>query len=185
MMNLFNRLADTPSADPISAVLWKWTGVFEKIGQTLFYLLFAYGLYETVAAGINAYQNADILGGDEEAATAAVLAVLSSIFVFGLLLFLEYAIYHLVVLLLGGLARLIEKTPDASPVVTKKKAVEKPIPQPAKPNVTPPEMDTAQDFDIEHFVQTTCPTCGEGLTYPVGITVTQCPHCNSPLKLKY
>ncbi len=169
-------------SDSVAVVLWNRAKQMEHIGEVLFALLLLFGIYQTIANGVTAYQNADMLGDNDQATVACVLAIFSSLFFYAICLTAEYVVYHLVVLLLGSQARIVENTANGKHMAVAETTAplsEKKIPP------RPIDNDPPVDIDIEHFVDADCPYCGQRLSYPKGTVHTQCPHCDKNIQLKY
>ncbi len=108
--------------DSITENLWLWCERLEKWGKILFYILIAIGIIDTIIAGINAHQFIESIGAEtvEEIRKASAElgmeiptvfeALVNNLFIWILYAFLEYCAYHVLALLVGSLASIVQHT---------------------------------------------------------------------------
>ncbi|MBR6548107.1 MAG: hypothetical protein IKT68_01050 [Clostridia bacterium] len=157
-------------SDSVAVVLWNRAKQMEHIGEALFALLLLFGIYQTIANGVTAYQNADMLGDNDQATVACVLEIFSSLFFYAICLTVEYVVYHLVVLLLGSQARMVENTANGKHVAVVESK------DPLSEKRLPP-------LKSDHFQTITCPDCNKQLFCPTNVTETVCPYCERSIRL--
>jgi|GEM_PF-2991094 len=113
---------DCYKTDGITQNLWLWCERLEKWGFILFWILIIIGVIDTIMAGINAHQLIEEIGAEtvEEIREASAElgieiptvfeALVNNIFSWTLYSFLEYCAYHILALLVGSLATIVQHT---------------------------------------------------------------------------
>ena len=108
--------------DGITQNLWLWCERLEKWGMILFRVLIVIGIIDTIIAGINAYQLIELVGAEtvEEIRQASARlgieiptvfeALVNNLLSWTLYSFLEYCAYHILALLVGSLATIVQHT---------------------------------------------------------------------------
>ena len=113
---------DCYKADGITQNLWLWCERLEKWGKILFWILIVIGIVDTIIAGNNAHQLIEQIGAEtvEEIREASAEmsieiptvfeAVVNNLLSWTLYSFLEYCAYHILALLVGSLATIVQHT---------------------------------------------------------------------------
>ena len=108
--------------DSITQNLWLWCERLEKWGYILFWILIVIGVIDTIIAGINAQQLIEQIGAEtvEEIREASAEmgieiptvfeALVNNLLSWTLYSFLEYCAYHILALLVGSLATIVQHT---------------------------------------------------------------------------
>ena len=100
-------LDDCVKSDRIIDNLWIWAKRVETLGFILFIVLISIGVILSVIGGLEA---ADIAKTNSEGTAAFFRTFIASILEFALYAFLEYCIYHVIALLIGSLASIVQNT---------------------------------------------------------------------------
>ncbi|MBR5223524.1 MAG: hypothetical protein IKV81_05120 [Clostridia bacterium] len=113
---------DCYKTDSITKNLWLWCERLEKWGKILFWILIVIGVIDTIMAGINAHQLIEEIGAEtvEEIREASAElgieiptvfeALVNNLLSWTLYSFLEYCAYHILALLIGSLASIVQHT---------------------------------------------------------------------------
>ena len=113
---------DCYKTDSITQNLWLWCERLEKWGCILFWILIVIGVIDTIIAGINAHQLIEQIGAEtvEEIREASAKmgieiptvfeALVNNLLSWTLYSFLEYCAYHILALLVGSLATIVQHT---------------------------------------------------------------------------
>ena len=113
---------DCYKTDSITQNLWLWCEKLEKWGFILFWIIIVIGVIDTITAGINAHQLIEEIGAEtvEEIREASAEmgieiptvfeALVNNLFSWTLYSFLEYCAYHVLALLVGSLATIVQHT---------------------------------------------------------------------------
>ncbi len=113
---------DCYKTDGITQNLWLWCERLEKWGKILFWILIVIGIVDTIIAGINAHQLIEQIGAEtvEEIREASAEmgieiptvfeALVNNLLSWTLYSFLEYCAYHILALLVGSLATIVQHT---------------------------------------------------------------------------
>lgn len=113
---------DCYKTDSITKNLWLWCERLEKWGFILFWILIAMGIIDTIIAGINAHELIEQIGAEtvEEIREASAEmgieiptvfeALVNNLLSWTLYSFLEYCAYHILALLVGSLATIVQHT---------------------------------------------------------------------------
>ncbi len=113
---------DCYKTDSITQNLWLWCERLEKWGYILFRILIVIGVIDTIIAGINAHQLIEQIGAEtvEEIREASAEmgieiptvfeALVNNLLSWTLYSFLEYCAYHILALLVGSLATIVQHT---------------------------------------------------------------------------
>ena len=113
---------DCYKTDGITKNLWLWCERLEKWGFILFWILIVIGIVDTIIAGINAHQLIEQIGAEtvEEIREASAEmgieiptvfeALVNNLLSWTLYSFLEYCAYHILALLVGSLATIVQHT---------------------------------------------------------------------------
>lgn len=113
---------DCYKTDGITQNLWLWCERLEKWGKILFWILIVIGIVDTIIAGINAHQLIEEIGAEtvEEIREASAEmgieiptvfeALVNNLLIWTLYSFLEYCAYHILALLVGSLATIVQHT---------------------------------------------------------------------------
>lgn len=113
---------DCYKTDDITKNLWLWCERLEKWGLILFWILIIIGVIDTIMAGINAHQLIEEIGvetAEEIREVSAEMgieiptvfeALVNNLFSWTLYSFLEYCAYHILALLIGSLATIVQHT---------------------------------------------------------------------------
>lgn len=113
---------DCYKTDSITQNLWLWCERLEKWGYILFWILIVIGVIDTIIAGINAHQLIEQIGAEtvEEIREASAEmgieiptvfeALVNNLLSWTLYSFLEYCAYHILALLVGSLATIVQHT---------------------------------------------------------------------------
>lgn len=113
---------DCYKTDGITKNLWLWCERLEKWGFILFWILIVIGIVDTIIAGINAHQLIEQIGAEtvEEIREASAEmgieiptvfeALVNNLLSWTLYSFLEYCAYHVLALLVGSLATIVQHT---------------------------------------------------------------------------
>lgn len=108
--------------DSITQNLWLWCERLEKWGKILFWILIIIGVIDTIIAGINAHELIEQIGAEtvEEIREASAEmgieiptvfeALVNNLLSLTLYSFLEYCAYHILALLIGSLASIVQHT---------------------------------------------------------------------------
>ena len=113
---------DCYKTDGITQNLWLWCERLEKWGKILFWILIIIGVIDTISAGINAHELIKQIGAEtvEEIREASAEmgieiptvfeALVNNLLIWTLYSFLEYCAYHVLALLVGSLATIVQHT---------------------------------------------------------------------------
>lgn len=113
---------DCYKTDSITKNLWLWCERLEKWGKILYWILIVIGVVDTIIAGVNAHQFIEEIGAEtvEEIREASAEmgieiptvfeALVNNLFSWTLYSFLEYCAYHILALLVGSLASIVQHT---------------------------------------------------------------------------
>ena len=113
---------DCYKTDGITKNLWLWCERLEKWGLILFWILIIIGVIDTIMAGINAHELIEQIGAEtvEEIREASAElgieiptvfeALVNNLLSWTLYAFLEYCSYHILALLVGSLASIVQHT---------------------------------------------------------------------------
>ena len=113
---------DCYKTDGITQNLWLWCERLEKWGMILFWILIVIGIVDTIITGINALQLIEQIGAEtvEEIREASAEmgieiptvfeALVNNLLSWTLYSFLEYCAYHILALLVGSLATIVQHT---------------------------------------------------------------------------
>ncbi len=108
--------------DSITKNLWLWCERLEKWGKILFWILIIIGVTDTIIAGINAHELIEQIGAEtvEEIREASAEmgieiptvfeALVNNLLSWTLYSFLEFCAYHILALLVGSLATIVQHT---------------------------------------------------------------------------
>lgn len=108
--------------DNVTRNLWVWCERLEKWGKILFWVLIVIGIIDTIIAGVEAHQFIQEIGAEtiEEIREASAElgieiptvfeALVNNILIWTLYAFLEYCAYHVLALLIGSLATIVQHT---------------------------------------------------------------------------
>lgn len=92
--------------DPITANLWLWCERLETLGKALFWILLVVGVIASFAVSTDFEEL--MRYGLEDAFNGSML--FESLFQTALYAFLEYCAYHIIALLVGALASIVQNT---------------------------------------------------------------------------
>ena len=90
--------------------LWVWAERLEKYGKFLFWTLIVFGVVISFASSIAVEPVQSAYGFYEDRSTFEFAVFIGSIIKWGLYAFLEYCAYHILALLVGSLASIVENT---------------------------------------------------------------------------
>lgn len=113
--------------DAITRNLWVWCERLEKWGGVVFWLLLIYGIFDTIQTAMNVAEQHDFLAGLNREAVLTIQAqvgdlpsvpetVIICILKWLLYAFLEYCGYHVLALLIGSLASIVQHNKIAADV---------------------------------------------------------------------
>ena len=143
-----NDFKECYKTDSITENLWVWAERLEKWGGILFFILIIVGILDTVFSTITTTSD-----------TVAIYVV-SNALLWGLYAFIEYCAYHVIALLVGSLATIVQNTKITANIALYNAAKN----EPATKDITPAPINDGWTCNscgaTNNKTDTRCKNCG-------------------------
>ncbi len=147
--------------DGITQNLWLWCERLEKWGKILFIILIIVGIIDTIIAGVDSYLFIEEIGAEtlediREASTELGVeiptvfeALLNNLLGWALYSFLEYCAYHVLALLVGSLATIVQHTKITADIALYNSAKLEGIVENSSENLEMNDIDEEKTDEVE------------------------------------
>lgn len=181
---------DYNKPDEVSTNLLAWEERIERWGAVLLASIIIFGVIDTIAIGITEYQKLLIVENAEVAKEGMVGPVLSSMYDYFIVAFIEYCVYKVIALLLGAVSKIVQNTTIVANLAllnankrTGTLVNNQDAHKSDKTGFSKNKEYQDNKSSKESGINFKCPNCGEELFFSENVQSATCPWCDYIFKI--